>query len=237
MSLRSALVLCPVLLCLLAPATASQEPTPEQAALLAEIRELRHRLDELLAKLPPHLRERLAEERAVHTAEAAEPPAVEPPAVEPPPPPPPPRRRRRRSCNTLLAFDENGDGKVDVADRYWRYLYLWIDRNGNGQVEERETLIPFDRKVRHISVDLETFEKTKGIGEIHLGETVTLDLKGDGFGGDDDAVLVVDATALGRRGGPRLLDAEGRVLEGIVTFRRGLALRDAAGGVVALDCP
>lgn len=243
MSPRPALVLL-VFLCLLAPAAAAQEPTPEQEVLMEEIRALRKRLDELLAQLPPHLRERLdevppAEPPAAEPPAAVEPPSVEPPSVEPPAaePPPPPRRRRRSSCNTLLAFDENDDGRVDASDRYWRYLYLWNDRNGNGEMEEREILNPFDEKVRHISVDLETFEKTKGIGEIRLGEAVTLDLKGDGFGGGDDAVLAVDATSLGRRGGPQLLDAEGRVLEGIVAFRPGLALRDADGSLVELDCP
>jgi hypothetical protein len=227
-----------VLLCLLVPYAAAQEPTPAEstpaeAALMAEILELQRRLDELLAQLPPHLRERLAAEASEMAS--APPPVVAPPAVEATSPRP--QRRRRRVCNTLLAFDSNGDGKVDATDRYWRYLYLWTDRNRDGRVEEREIVLPFDKKVREIAVHLETFQKKKGLGEIRLGENILLDMKGDGFGGADDTVLVVDAMALGRRDGPRLVGADGNVLEGYVAFRDGLSLRDAVGTVTELNCP
>ena len=150
------------------------------------------------------------------------------------------RRSQRAPCNTLRPFDENGDGRISSADRYWRYLYLWADKNGDRQVQEREVESAYDRKVREIAVSLETFVRIKGgLGEARIEDRVILDLRGDGFGQGarrDDAVLVVDATALSRGNGPRLLSPGGEALEGYQPFRPGLRL-DASGSSTELNCP
>lgn len=129
---------------------------------------------------------------------------------------------------------------MDARDRYWRYLYLWLDRNGNGAMEEREIVPPFDRKVREIAADLDGFVGAKGLfGEIRIDERLVLDLKGDGFqaGSHDDAVLLVDASALRRGDGPDLLSADDVPIEGIQPFAHGWRLRDASGAVTRLTCP
>ncbi len=241
---------------------AAQETPPSEAALIERILELRRQIDELMAQLPPDVRraleERLAQpaEEVAPTVEASPPsppeasapppPPPEPEAVaetpSPSPPPPPPRWRRNRiSCNTLEAFDTNGDGTVNALDRYWRYLYLWVDRNGNSRMDKREVVSTFDEKVQEIAADLDAFVGRKGLfGEIRIHDRLVLDLRGNGFdtGRDrDDAVLLVDATALGRRDGPRLLSADGEEIEGVQPFQRGWRIRDTDGSVTRLTCP
>ncbi len=91
-----------------------------------------------------------------------------------------------------------------------------------------------------ISAGLEAFSSDRmGHGEIRIVEEIELDLRGDGFSdrSRDDAVLMVDASALQRGDGPRLLSASGEPIEGIRPFARGWRLEDAAGGVTRLDCP
>ncbi len=266
--------------------------SPEE--IVERILELQRQIDELLAALPPEVRDevrrRLAEpatEPAVADTEpvvaeatpepaapepaapepaAPEPAAPEPAAPEPAAPEPAApaasepaitaeapatpssdgipklleRRSRRPPCTTLLALDENGDGKVSSADRYWRYVYLWTDRNGDGRLQEREVESAYDRKVREIAVSLETFIRAKGnLGEIRVEDQIVLDLRGDGFSQrsrGDDGVLVVDADALARGDGPRLLAAGGEPLAGYQAFRAGLRL-EVAGVVTELSCP
>lgn len=245
-----------LLLPALSLAAAPEEPTP--AEIVERILELQREIDDLLARLPPDLREevekKLAEPPPLKGAEpepaaapeppAAEPPAAEPPAAEPAPSPPPPSRRfgrRRAACNTLEAFDTNGDGTVNALDRYFRYLYLWIDRDGDGGMDKREIVTTFDRKVNEISAGLESFASDRlGHGEIRILEHIELDLRGDGFDSGrtrDDAVLLVDATSLQRGDGPRLLSSSGEPIEGIQPFERGWRLEDAEGNVTRLDCP
>lgn len=233
-------------------AAAPGEPTPAEAEIVERILELRREIDELLAQLPQDLRDeverKLAESEPPPDAEleppAAEPAVAEPPAAEPKPSPPPPSRRsghRRPACNTLEVFDTNGDGTVDALDRYWRYLYLWIDRDGDGRLREHEIVTPFDRKVDGIAAGLESFASDRlGFGEIRILERIELDLRGDGFDsgrGRDDAVLLVDASALRRGDGPRLVSSSGEPIEGIQPFARGWRLEDANGDVTRLDCP
>ena len=150
------------------------------------------------------------------------------------------RRSQRAPCNTLRPLDENGDGKISSADRYWRYFYLWTDRNGDNQLQDREVESAYERKVRELAVSLETFVRTKGgLGEVRIDDRVVLDLRGDGFSERsrrDDGILVVDAGALGRGDGPRLLGPGGEALEGFQAFRSGLRL-EVAGEVTALNCP
>lgn len=236
------------------PALAQDAPAPSYDEIVERILALKGEIDELMALLPPELREDVAEKLAESASEpetVPEPEAAAEPETEadqdaanaPAATPPPPRRSSRRvrsTCNTLQAFDTNGDGKVDALDRYWRYLYLWIDRNRDGRLDEREIFSTFRRKVEEIATGLESFESVKsGFGEIRIGEHVVLDLGGDGFaeGSRDDAVLLVDATALKRGDGPRLTSSTGEPIEGIRPFERGWRLEDASGDVIRLDCP
>jgi len=232
----------------------SAPSTPEE--IVERILELRREIDTLMAQLPAELREEVrrklaeldqtppAEETAVQTPPATLEPA---PPVRPEPPPapapqPPHRKRKQPSCNTLVVFDTNQDGRVDSSDRYWRYLNLWIDRNGDGRIEEREISSPFDRGVREIAVDLEGFQRTKDrFGAIRIGEHIVLDLRGDGFDElsrrTDDGVLVVDATALARASGPRILSAAGEVVEGNQPFAAGWRIAEPSGRVTVVSCP
>ncbi len=166
------------------------------------------------------------------------------PAADPPPSDGIPklirRRSRRAPCNTLRPFDENGDGKISSADRTWRHLYIWTDRNADRVIQDREVESAYDRRVREIAVSLETFIRTKGgLGEVRIEDQVVLDLRGDGFSERtrrDDGVLAIDAGALNRGDGPRLLGPDGEALSGFVAFRSGLRL-ELAGGVTELNCP
>lgn len=227
-----------------APASAQDAPAPSDEEIVERILKLQREIDALLSRLPPETREevrrRLAEPPP--SPPAAPPQSADRDEPEPAPGPPPPPRRtrfgRRPACNTLDAFDSDGDGTVDARDRYWRYLYLWLDKNRDGKPEKREIVSTFDKKVREIAADLESFESDKaGRGDIRIEERIRLDLKGDGFDSDDDAVLMVDATALKRGSGPTLLDSAGEEVEGVQPFAPGWRLRDADGQVTRLSCP
>lgn len=149
----------------------------------------------------------------------------------------------RTACNTLEPFDTREDGRIDSGDRYWRYLYLWTDENGDGEVTEREVRSVFEAGVRNISVRLDRFEGKGGsVGLLRVDRWIVLDPLGDGFSGGvtgrtDDGALTVDAGALGRFSGPQLLDPDGRPLAGMQPFRPGLSLREASGRVIELSCP
>jgi hypothetical protein len=149
----------------------------------------------------------------------------------------------RTACNTLEPFDTREDGRIDSGDRYWRYLYLWTDADGDGEVAEREVRSVYEAGIRNISARLDRFEDKDGSGGlIRVGRWVVLDPLGDGFSGDitgrtDDGALAVDASALGRFSGPRLLGPDGRPLEGMQPLRAGLSLREASGRVIELTCP
>jgi len=149
----------------------------------------------------------------------------------------------RAACNTLEPFDTREDGRIDSGDRYWRYLYLWTDENGDGEVTEGEVRSVFEAGVRNISVRLDRFEGKEGsVGLLRVDRWIVLDPLGDGFSGGvtgrtDDGALTVDAGALGRFSGPQLLDPDGRPLAGMQPFRPGLSLREASGRVIELSCP
>lgn len=242
---------------LLAASLAAQDRAPSaapvsEAEVVERLSELQDEIERLLPFLAPELRReiahRLAEraaaqeqsaERAVREAAQPPPAAIEAPAVEIAPA----GETGVRGCNTLDLLDTSGDGRVDAGDRYWRYLYLWTDGNGDGEVQEREVRSAFDAGVRGISVRLDRFDSEGGgIGLIRIGRWIVLDPRGDGFSGGiggvtDDGALTVDASALGRFSGPRLLDPEGKPLAGMQPFRPGLRLRDGSGKEIGLSCP
>jgi hypothetical protein len=190
--------------------------------------------------------ESVATEMSATEVSALEKPSTDPAVAESEPseptaPPKPPRQWRRRRCNTLDLLDENSDGRITSLDRDWRYLYLWVDKNQDGRLEEGELESTYALGVREIALHLDTFVRKKkgGIGEIRRKETILLDLRGNGFEvgqRPDDGALAIDATALVRGGGPELVSAEGKEIEGIQPFRKGWKAR-IDGKVVELTCP
>ncbi|MCP3957945.1 MAG: hypothetical protein GY719_08845 [bacterium] len=238
-------LLLPILAALLlaAAAGAQEEAAPETDEQIVErILALGRQIDELMELLSPEIREEVRRRLAEPPTEAE--PKAEPtpaPAVTTPPPPLPRRIRRRRECNTLVPLDENADGKINAADRHWRHLFLWTDRNGDGQMQDREIESAYDRRVRELAVSLETFLHNKGsLGEVRVEDHIVLDLRGDGFADRsrrDDGVLVVDATALARGQGPEIQGPAGETLDGYQAFRSGLRIQDTSGKVTEIDCP
>ena len=237
------------------PTAAQTETAGElsEAQVIERILELQRQIDELIASLPPAARAELEKRLAERGAPAAVPaPAAELPAeaprvaaaerkVQPPPAAaePPVRRRLVRGphCNFLTAFDSNQDGKVSALDRYWRHLFLWSDANGDRQIQEAEVASAYERNVREIAVDLDTFIRKKGtIGEVRVGEHLLLDVRGDGFDGGDDGVLVVDATRLRRGTGPDLQSASGEPLGGFQPLQEGRQIREGNGEITVLRC-
>lgn len=254
-----------LLLALTAPAQdarAAAAPPVSDREVVDRLLELQEEIERLLPFLPPDLREEIAEQlarRAETQRELAERALKR--TLEPPPEEPPPEERREEpalrargpetaqegACNTLTVFDTREDGRIDAGDRYWRYLYLWTDRNADGEVAQHEVRSAFDAGIRAIAVNLDRFEgEDDEAGLVRVGRWIVLDPAGDGFSGEapgevtgrtDDGALTVDASALGRFSGPRLLGPDGRPLEGMQPFRAGLSLREASGRVVELTCP
>lgn len=162
---------------------------------------------------------------------AGDPVAPDVPEPDPDPSSPP-------ACNTLLAFDSNADGAITGADRYWRHLYLWIDRNNNGAIDDKEVEHLFQHDIADISLSLRRFGGKKGAsGNIDRGEYVVFYLFSRRSKRSEDGVLVVDADDLRRSGGPSLETIDGDVLEGMQPFRRGLAMRSEDGVATGLNCP
>jgi hypothetical protein len=229
----------------------SPELRREIAAELARRAETQKELAERAIRREPgpESAERSAEPAAAPEAPVGSPVGspVEMPAETAEPSPPTSRPgsgpTARTDCNTLEPFDTLEDGRIDSGDRYWRYLYLWTDANADGEVEEREVRSVYEAGIRNISVRLDRFEGEEGsVGLVRIGRWVVLDPRGDGFSGDitgrtDDGALTVDASALGRSSGPRLLGPDGRPLEGMQPLRSGLSLREASGRVIELTCP
>ncbi len=151
------------------------------------------------------------------------------------------RRPQRASCNALAPLDENGDGRVSAADRYWRHLLIWIDKNNDGLMQEKEIDSAYARGVREITNSFETFIRTKGtLGEIRVSQNVVLDLRGDGFSERsrrDDGVLLIDASAIARGTGPKILDDRSTVLTDAQPLRAGLQVRFADDRITSLSCP
>lgn len=232
------------------PAVVAQEAArPSEEEIIERILELQREIETLMRQLSPSALEELQRRLSGLPASApkagsteaipAEGSQVSPPPLEvSPAASEPPAVEAGTGCDSLRPFDSNGDGVVSAADRYWRYLYLGIDGDGDGRIEAPELKSAFERGVRGISMRLDTFARVKGAdGLIRLRDQVVFDLGGDGFGDSDDAVLAVDATSLSRGTGPQVLDASGEPVSGVQPFEPGWKLRDSSGRVTQLRCP
>ena len=227
-----------------APRTGATPPTQDE--IVERILTLDREMRSLLEQLPPDVRERV-EQRLAETGEDSSRPLTAEPTTRPEPAPAevssetvPVSVRRSPACSALAFFDTDADGKVDSTDRYWRFLDLWLDRDGDGAVDDKEILSTFDRGVREIEVALDGFKDRKGrFHGVRAGENIVLDIKGNGFDagpGGDDAVLVVDAAALSRSGWT-IRTATGVSVEGIEPLRGGWRIEGEDGEVTVLGCP
>jgi hypothetical protein len=138
-------------------------------------------------------------------------------------------------CNLLEPFDTDGDGVVSARDRYWRYLYLWRDANGDRRVQATEAVDLYEAGVQEIAVALD-FAKLRegGRGRVETGRQVLLDL--DDFQGLE-GVLAVDTDRLARGSGPAVLTGEGAApLTGIQPIEAGWQLAFDDGETIVLTC-
>ncbi|MDY7093830.1 MAG: hypothetical protein SX243_12735 [Acidobacteriota bacterium] len=171
-------------------------------------------------------------EESAEEKPAAEEPAEEAPTEE--------RFTRSSRCNLLEVLDEDGDEQVDGGDAAWRFLYLWEDENGDGELDEKEVQSAFDRGVRSLSVSGGSYEDRKerlGLVRVSGGQVVLVLQTGGLFReGTTETRLAVDAEGLERAGVGQLLDAQGAPLDGIVLLEVGLHLRRPDGEAVRLRC-
>ena len=58
----------------------------------------------------------------------------------------------RDPLELLNLLDLNGDGKVDSSDPTWRFLFLFVDKNGDGLVAARELESMTDKLVHSIAM-------------------------------------------------------------------------------------
>jgi hypothetical protein len=65
----------------------------------------------------------------------------------------------RDPSELLRQFDTNGNGQVDQTDTTWRYLYLFVDKNGDGKIAPAELSSWTDSGVRAIGVSTERARK------------------------------------------------------------------------------
>lgn len=215
-----------------------EAPAAERDAI---IRRLLEEPSEAAGK-PPTDRASEPERSADRTnSEAPDPPPIIARSTDAEPVRLPPAFRRSKRCNTLDFLDDNGDGKISASDRHWRHLYLWIDKNRDSQQQEKEIISAYEAGVRGIALDLETFTRKKGsLGEIRVDERLLFDLDGNGFGDhrrNDNGMLLVDATALARGGGPQILGPGNEPATGVLPWSGGWSVRLADGTSTALTCP
>jgi hypothetical protein len=183
-------------------APAQDDTGDEVGARAEEVVERIHRLQEeietLLRDLSPEVRREV--ERRLTGLPGAEPEVA---YVEPGPAPAP----GPAGCAPLGAFDSDGDGLVSARDRYWRYLLLVRDANGDREPQRSEAVDLYEAGVRSLDATLTGFRLAEGgRGRIDVDSRITLDF---GDTARPDAWLAVDASRLARGAGPALLPREG----------------------------
>ncbi len=121
-----------------------------------------------------------------------------------------PVRWGRQRCEVLQPLDSDDDGWISGADRWWRYLFLWNDANGDGNPSESEIVQPFEVGVRRIASRLDRYEGVKElVGDVRLdGSRILLSLPERRRRPSSRMTLVLDAERLARRDGPTLAFGE-----------------------------
>ena len=59
-----------------------------------------------------------------------------------------------RVMTDLAVFDDNGDDRIDNDDSVWNQMYLVVDYNRNGRIEDREYALIGDCGVRALTLDM-----------------------------------------------------------------------------------
>ncbi len=178
---------------------------------------------------------------AVESSPAPEAPATEAkaPEISPPAAPrptfPAPKRRpvryEEQGCDTLEAFDGDGDDFLTAADRYWRHFYLLLD----GKSGEIESL--FELGIRQVAIRLGSYTTDKGArGSIDVARTVRFELVGKAQKRALRGDLMIDADGLARGGELFLVDGGGATVEGHQALRPDLRLESSGGESRRLLC-
>lgn len=239
-------------------------PTPRSTEeIIAEILELRQRIDALLETLPPAMRDeverrwRKSQQTDSSSADLEPPPTgsrTETPVPQQPAPlelPEPaaearvpatssdsaPARETAATCGTLGPLDSSRDGLVSSSDRYWRYLRLWLD-DGNAELEPTEVASLFELGIRQIDVDMTTFKDGEDrVRDIDVDEVLELRLDAKGRSGSQTGVLIMEAGRLARSEEIWLVDSSGTRLTDYQLLTTALAFELSDGSRHPLACP
>lgn len=261
--MRNTLLRLTCLLCLICPLwfglpTFAQdadrpEPDPDDPGeIVREILRLQRRINDLMDLLP--LETRAEVEEILESGGAPPPPRSEPEprtaTFEPSSPPPESVETEgeptgygssivvvgRDDCNLLRPFDFDEDDVISSRDRYWRYLTLWKDANGDGTPQDTELTDLYEAGIQDVSVDLASVRFADGgTGRVELGRFIRVGVDGGPFG--QAPVLAVDTSRLARGTGPAILpEGSETPLRGIHPIERGWRVRWDDGREMVLRC-
>lgn len=229
-------------------------PDPEDPGeIIREILKLQRRIDDLMALLPLERRAEVeelleghrrgtgavAEAGASETVESSAPADAEASPAEPAEPTGYGSTITvvgREDCNLLRPFDFDDDDLIGTRDRYWRYLALWRDADGDGEAQESELTDLYEAGIQDVAVDLGSFRYADGgAGRIDLGRFIRLGIDDRPFG--EAPVLTVDTSRLARGTGPQVFaPGSDEPLKGVQPIERGWRLRWDDGRTMVLTC-
>ena len=138
-------------------------------------------------------------------------------------------------CPGLSLLDFDGDGELSGADRYWRYLHLWLD-DGDGRMEEGETPTLYEAGVRSVGLELRAWEGAgEEGGDVRVDERVLFEIPAGGT--LREAILLLDAGGVARGDELSLLGPSGEGLAGMVEVRSEVRVsRQPEGEPLPLLC-
>jgi len=140
-------------------------------------------------------------------------------------------------CGGFHLFDTNGDSFVSGGDRQWRFLRLWLDDNGNGDLEEDEVKSLFELGVRQIGVGLDIYLNDEGDSEdVDVDEVIWLRGVGKGKANRRSGALAVAADRLVSDGRFWLTDRQGVQLTGYQPLGLGTLLDTHEGERLPVLC-
>lgn len=212
-------------------AAVADSPTEaDEEEVIQRILDLRQQIEDLLEILPEEVRQEVEQrwresqaKRSVPEPELESEPAQEresEPALEPVVEPDisgeeESAAERAPPCGGFHLFDTNEDSLVSGGDRQWRFLRLWFDHNGDGNLDESEIERLFDLGVRQIDVGLRFYGSDDSESEdVDVDGLIWLREVGKGNSGRRSGALVVAADRLVRDGHLWLVAPDGSQLSG-----------------------